>query len=73
VLSVTLSWTVISVGIGDGSVNATVPNGQIIAVSEAYNTKACTLSGIESVKTNAPTAEIDFVARRSGGILVVES
>ncbi|OHD81453.1 MAG: DUF1508 domain-containing protein [Spirochaetes bacterium RIFOXYC1_FULL_54_7] len=33
-------------------------NGQIIATSEAYNSKDACLSGIESVKTNAPTAAI---------------
>ena len=34
-------------------------NGQIIAVSEAYESKASALNGIESVKTNAPDAAID--------------
>ncbi|MBU7018246.1 MAG: YegP family protein [Theionarchaea archaeon] len=33
------------------------PNGEIIAVSEAYTTKAACLNGIDSVKTNAPIAE----------------
>lgn len=33
-------------------------NGQIIAVSEGYKTKASCLNGIESVKKNAPDAEI---------------
>ena len=31
-------------------------NGQIIASSEAYNSKASALNGIESVKKNAPDA-----------------
>ena len=33
-------------------------NGQIIAVSEAYNSKEATVNGIESVKKNAPIAKI---------------
>jgi hypothetical protein len=33
-------------------------NGEIIASSEAYNSKASAQNGIESVKTNAPTAQI---------------
>jgi uncharacterized protein YegP (UPF0339 family) len=34
-------------------------NGEIIATGEAYGSKAGALSGIESVRTNAPVAEID--------------
>ena len=34
-------------------------NGQIIASSEAYNSKASALNGIESVKKNAPDAPTD--------------
>ena len=34
-------------------------NGQVIATSEAYESKASALNGIESVKKNAPDAEID--------------
>jgi uncharacterized protein YegP (UPF0339 family) len=34
-------------------------NGQIIAVGEAYNTKASAFKGIESVQKNAPDAKID--------------
>ena len=34
-------------------------NNEIIAVSEAYTTKAACMNGVESVKTNAPVAEID--------------
>ena len=34
-------------------------NNEIIAVSEAYTGKASCMNGIESVKTNAPVAEID--------------
>ncbi len=33
-------------------------NGQIIATSEAYNTKDACMNGIESVKKNAPVAEV---------------
>jgi len=33
-------------------------NGQIIATSEAYKTKASCANGIESVKKNAPDAEV---------------
>ena len=33
-------------------------NGEIIASSEAYNSKASAQNGIESVKTNAPIAQI---------------
>jgi len=34
-------------------------NGQVIATSETYERKASALNGIESVKKNAPDAEID--------------
>ena len=33
-------------------------NGQIIAVSEGYKKKASCLNGIESIKKNAPDAEV---------------
>jgi uncharacterized protein len=33
-------------------------NGEIIAVSEAYNSKEACVKGIESVKKNAPIAKI---------------
>jgi uncharacterized protein YegP (UPF0339 family) len=33
-------------------------NGQVIAVSEGYKSKTSCMNGIESVKKNAPTAEI---------------
>ena len=33
-------------------------NGEIIASSEAYNSKASAKNGIKSVATNAPKAEI---------------
>lgn len=33
-------------------------NGEVIAVSEAYNSKEAVVKGIESVKKNAPIAKI---------------
>ncbi|MBQ1215849.1 MAG: YegP family protein [Firmicutes bacterium] len=33
-------------------------NGQVIATGEGYKAKASCLNGIESVKNNAPDAEI---------------
>lgn len=33
-------------------------NGEIIAVSEAYNSKASALGGVESVRKNAPDAAL---------------
>ncbi len=37
----------------------TAKNGQTIAQSEMYNSKAAAENGIESVKENAPIAQID--------------
>jgi uncharacterized protein YegP (UPF0339 family) len=39
--------------------NLVATNGQVIATSESYETKASAVNGIESVKRNAPNAEID--------------
>ena len=39
--------------------NLVASNGQVIATSEAYESKASAINGIESVKRNAPNAEID--------------
>ena len=39
--------------------NLQAANGQVIATSEAYESKSAALNGIESVKNNAPGAEID--------------
>ena len=39
--------------------NLLAANGQVIATSETYERKQSALSGIESVKKNAPDAEID--------------
>ncbi len=38
-------------------------NGEIIATSEAYNSKDGCVNGIESVKKNAPTAKIKEVEK----------
>lgn len=34
------------------------PNGQVIAVSEAYESKDSCMNGIQSVKNNAPKAAV---------------
>jgi uncharacterized protein len=39
--------------------NLHASNGQVIATSEAYESKAAALNGIKSVQTNAPDATID--------------
>ena len=39
--------------------NLVASNGQVIATSETYERKESALNGIESVKKNAPDAEID--------------
>jgi len=39
--------------------NLVATNGQVIATSESYESKASALNGIESVKKNAPNAQID--------------
>jgi uncharacterized protein len=39
--------------------NLIATNGQVIATSEAYESKAAALNGIESVKRNAPVADVD--------------
>jgi uncharacterized protein YegP (UPF0339 family) len=38
--------------------NLVAANGEIIASSEAYESKEACQNGIQSVKTNAPTAEV---------------
>jgi hypothetical protein len=37
------------------------PNGEVIAVSEGYTTKSACLNGIDSVKKNAPKAQVEEV------------
>lgn len=39
--------------------NLLATNGQVIASSEAYETKRAALNGVESVKKNAPDAAVD--------------
>ena len=39
--------------------NLVATNGQVIATSETYESRASAINGIESVKRNAPNAEID--------------
>ncbi|CAI9393541.1 YegP family protein [Microbacterium sp. T2.11-28] len=43
---------------GQWRFDLTASNGQVIASSEGYASKASALNGIESVKTNAPVAEV---------------
>ena len=42
---------------GDWRFNLKASNGQVIATSQGYASKASALNGIESVKSNAPGAE----------------
>lgn len=44
---------------GEARFRLKAKNGQIIATSEGYKTKAACLNGIESVKKNAPDAPIE--------------
>ncbi len=39
--------------------NLVAANGQVVATSETYERKQSALGGIESVKQNAPAAEVD--------------
>lgn len=39
--------------------NLTAKNGQVIATSEMYKSKDAALNGINSVKENAPLADMD--------------
>jgi uncharacterized protein len=41
-------------------------NGQIIAVGEAYDSMAACLGGIESIRTNAPSATMVDMTAASG-------
>jgi len=36
-------------------------NGEIIAVGQGYSAKASCLNGIESIRTNAPEAEVEVI------------
>jgi hypothetical protein len=44
---------------GSGQTPNEYPNGEIIATSQGYETKASAEKGIESVKTNAPGAKVE--------------
>ena len=39
--------------------NLVASNGQVIATSETYESKTSAVNGIESVRKNAPDAELD--------------
>lgn len=41
-------------------------NGEIIAASQAYTTKASARAGAEAVKRNAPVASIDDLTSNAG-------
>jgi uncharacterized protein len=43
---------------GDWRFNLKAGNGQVIATSQGYASKASALNGIDSIKTNAPGAEV---------------
>ncbi|MCA0250856.1 MAG: YegP family protein [Actinobacteria bacterium] len=43
---------------GDWRFNLKASNGQVIATSQGYASKANALNGIESIKKNAPGAEV---------------
>lgn len=47
---------------GEYRFNLKAPNGQIIAASQGYNSKEACMKGIESVKINAPKAQIMEIA-----------
>jgi len=53
----------------DGQVhfNLLASNGQVIATSEAYESRAAALKGIESVRKNAPDARLDDETESRGG------
>jgi len=42
-------------------------NGQVIATSKAYETKAAAMRGVESVRTNAPDADVDDQTGKPAG------
>jgi uncharacterized protein len=44
--------------------NLVATNGQVIASSESYESKSSALNGIESVKRNAPGAQVDDQTKR---------
>ncbi len=46
--------------------NLLATNGQVIATSEAYESKRACLDGIESVRKNAPDAPVDDQTEAAG-------
>lgn len=40
----------------------TAKNGQVIAQSEMYNSKSAAMNGVDSVRENAPNAEVEEAA-----------
>jgi uncharacterized protein YegP (UPF0339 family) len=46
--------------------NLIATNGQVIATSESYESKASALNGIDSVKRNAPNAQVDDQTAKAG-------
>ncbi|MGK5556288.1 YegP family protein [Actinomadura kijaniata] len=46
-------------GTGKFHFNLVASNGQVIASSESYETKAAALNGIESVRKNAADAKVE--------------
>jgi uncharacterized protein YegP (UPF0339 family) len=43
------------------------PNGEIIAASQGYETKANAEKGIEAIKTHAPGAKVDDLSEAKTG------
>jgi hypothetical protein len=43
---------------GDWRFNLKASNGQVIATSQGYASKASAMNGIDSVRSNAPGAEV---------------
>lgn len=54
---------------GDFYFNLTAKNGQVIATSEMYKSKAACENGIESVKENAPIADVEDYHEQEGDLL----
>ena len=47
--------------------NLVATNGQVIASSEVYNSKQACMEGIQSVKKNAPLADVVEDGAEAGG------
>jgi uncharacterized protein len=43
------------------------PNGEIIAASQGYETKASAEKGIEAIKTHSPGAKVDDLSEAKSG------